>query len=236
MSGWKAKRFWSEATVAEHAGGYTVQLDSRSVKTPAKALLVVPTRAMATAIADEWGAVDGTVDPRAMPVTRSANAAIDKVAPQFAEVAEIVAAYGASDLLCYRDANSDALSERQARAWDPMLDWAAATYGARLEKTRGIIPVPQPEASLRALNAAVLGTTAFQLTALHDLVSLSGSLVLGLAATDSRFDISTLWASSRIDEDWQAEHWGEDEQAVASAASKRGEFEHARRFWTLSVE
>jgi chaperone required for assembly of F1-ATPase len=236
MSGWKAKRFWSEATVADHADGYTVQLDSRSVVTPAKALLVVPTHAMAKAIAEEWGSVDGVVDPRTMPVTRSANAAIDKVAPQFVEVADLVAAYGASDLLCYRDANSDALAERQAKAWDPMLDWATRTYGAQLEKSRGIIPVSQPEASLRALSAVVRGTTAFQLTSLHDLVALSGSLILGLAATDSRFETSALWKSSRIDEDWQAEHWGEDAEAVVSATAKRGEFEHARRFWTLSVE
>jgi len=124
MTGWKAKRFWKAVTVVQEGGGFAVRLDARPVKTPAKRPLVLPTRAMAEAVAAEWAAVDNAIDPRRMPVTRAANAAIDKVATQFDEVAAMIAAYGASDLLCYRATAADPLARAQAEAWDPMLAWA----------------------------------------------------------------------------------------------------------------
>ena len=234
MSGWKAKRFWKEVTVAEAEGGHTVFLDARPIRTPAKAPLLLPSRSMAEAIAAEWDAVEGAVDPRVMPVTRRANAAIDKVAVQFDEVAQLIADYGGSDLLCYRAEGPAALAEAQARAWDPWLDWAADTYGARLTVTRGVVPVKQPAECLGRLAAAVRGTSPFQLTALYDLVGLSGSLILGLAATRDEFDAESLWTLSRLDEDWQIAQWGEDEEASANAARKRADFLQARHFWELS--
>ncbi|MDW4549765.1 ATP12 family protein [Defluviimonas sp. D31] len=236
MSGWKAKRFWKTVVVVESDGGFGVTLDARPVRTPAKSPMALPTRAMAEAIAAEWEAVEKEVDPRRMPVTRGANAAIDKVAPQFDEVAELIAAYGGTDLLCYRAEAPEALAEAQAAAWDPLLDWAAHEYGARLNVTRGVVPVAQPAESLERLAAAVHSVSPFELTALHDLVSLSGSLVLGLAATRAEFDPETLWRQSRFDEDWQAEQWGEDEEAVAAARLKRDDFLFARHFWNISAE
>ncbi|MCW3780608.1 ATP12 family chaperone protein [Defluviimonas salinarum] len=236
MSGWKAKRFWKTVAVVEAEGGYGVTLDARPVRTPAKCALVLPTRAMAEAIAAEWEAVEKEVDPRRMPVTRAANAAIDKVAPQFDEVATLIAAYGGTDLLCYRAVAPEALAEAQAAAWDPLLDWAAREYGARLNVTRGVVPVAQPAESLVRLTAAVRALSPFELTALHDLVSLSGSLVLGLAATRPEFDSETLWRHSRFDEDWQTEQWGEDEEAVAAARMKRDDFLFARHFWNISED
>ncbi|MCU9848406.1 ATPase [Defluviimonas sp. WL0024] len=236
MSGWKAKRFWKTVAVVEAEGGYGVTLDARPVRTPAKCALVLPTRAMAEAIATEWEAVEKEVDPRRMPVTRAANAAIDKVAPQFDEVATLIAAYGGTDLLCYRAVAPEALAEAQAAAWDPLLDWAAREYGARLNVTRGVVPVAQPAESLVRLTAAVRALSPFELTALHDLVSLSGSLVLGLAATRPEFDSETLWRHSRFDEDWQTEQWGEDEEAVAAARMKRDDFLFARHFWNISED
>lgn len=233
--GWRAKRFWKTAAVADLDEGFTVRLDDRPVRTPAKRPLILPTRAMAEAIAAEWDSVDQLIDPRAMPATRAANAAIDKVAPQFDEVAALVAAYGGSDLLCYRASDPDDLARAQAGAWDPLLDWAERTYGARLSTTQGVTPVSQPAAAVARLAAAVHSCTPFQLAALHDLVALTGSLVLGLAASRDAFDAGDLWRLSRFDEDWQAAQWGEDAEAAEAAARKHHDFQLARHFWTLAT-
>lgn len=233
MTGWKAKRFWKTVTVAPEEVGFAVRLDARPVKTPAKRPLILPTRAMAEAVATEWAAVEGVIDPRRMPVTRAANAAIDKVAHQFDEVAELIAAYGRSDLLCYRAEGPEALVRAQAAAWDPILDWAGQTFGTRLVVTRGVVPVDQPAAAVATMAAEVFACSPFELTALHDLVALTGSLVLGLAATRDDFDTETLWRLSRFDEDWQASQWGQDEEAADAAERKRTDFHAARHFWSL---
>ena len=234
MSNWAAKRFWKEATPVEEEGAFTVRLDGRPVKTPAKAALRLPTRALAEAVAADWDAQQDKVDPSIMPVTRSANAAIDKVTVQFDEVAEMIAAYGDSDLLCYRADSPAGLAARQAEAWDPLLDWAAARFGARLVSTTGVMHVAQPAPALAPLAAEVRAQDSFALTALHDLVGLSGSLVIGLAALENWEGPDALWARSRIDETWQEEQWGIDEEAAAQAAHKKAEFLHALRFFQLS--
>ena len=234
MSEWKAKRFWTAATVEDANGGYTVHLDARPVRTPAKAALVVPTRALADAIAVEWDAQEGEINPLTMPYTRSANAAIDKVAVQHTEVVEMIAAYGDSDLLCYRADAPEELVERQAAAWDPLLDWAESDLSARLVRMQGIVHHPQPAEALESLNKIVRAQDNFALTALHDLVSLSGSLIIGLAAQTGIRDIENLWATSRIDEDWQAERWGADDEASALVAYKKQAFLHAKRLFDLS--
>ncbi|SLN58890.1 ATP12 chaperone protein [Roseivivax jejudonensis] len=234
MSEWAAKRFWTDATVASEADGHTVRLDGRPVKTPAKAPLVVPTAAMAAAIADEWQAQGDKIDPLSMPVTRGANAAIDRVRPQHADVADMLAEYGDADLLCYRADGPEGLVERQAAAWDPLLDWAAQTLGARLEPRTGIMHAGQDAHALSQLRGAVHALDAFELTAFHDLVSLTGSLVIGFAAERGAHAPETLWAASRIDETWQAELWGEDEEAAAAEDHKRGAFMDAVRFLSLA--
>lgn len=234
MSGWAKKRFWDTTTVAEDEGGFGIRLDGRSVKTPAKAPLVVPTRAMAEAIAAEWDAQEGEIDPKAMPTTRGANAAIDKVRIQHAEVADILAEYGNSDLLCYRASHPEELIERQAKVWDPLLERAASELGAALCIRSGIMHEDQDAASLAALRNRVHGLNAFELAAFHDLVSLSGSLVIGFAAIYRWEPIGQLWDTSRIDETWQEEHWGIDEEAQEHATIKRTAFLHADRFFSMS--
>jgi chaperone required for assembly of F1-ATPase len=233
VSGWKARRFWKEATVAAVEGGWTVRLDARPVRTPAKAPLVVPTEAMARAIAAEWDAQSGEVKPDTMPFTRAANSALDKVTLQFDAVVEIIAAYGGSDLLCYRATGPEALADRQAQGWDPLLDWAADTFGARLAVTAGVMPVAQDAAALARLSQRVAAFTPFQIAAFHDLVALSGSLVLAFAVTEGRLDADTAWRLSRIDEDWQIEQWGADEEATEAAAVKQAAFAQATRFFAL---
>ena len=234
MTGWRAKRFWTEATVMRDASGWHVLLDDRPVRTPAKAPMYLPTEAMAQAIAGEWAAQGEELDPLSMPVTRSANSAIDRVATQHREVAEMLAAYAETDLLCHRADGPERLRQRQDAGWDPLLDWAEERFGARLVPVTGILPTKQPRTALDRLSEAVHGCDPFRLTALHDLVGLSGSLVLGLAVAHGRLAPSDGWSLSRIDEDWQIEQWGEDEQATEVAVRKYGEFAHAMRFWTLS--
>ncbi len=234
MTGWATKRFWKEVGVEPEETGFRVLLDARPVKSPAKAPLILPTRSMADAMAEEWRAIDGVIDPTAMPVTRAANSAIDKVAPQFDEVARMIAEYGATDLLCYRAEAPQELCDEQAKAWDPMLDWSARTLAAPLRWTRGIVHVEQPVESLERLFDEVRRTTPFQLAALHDLVALTGSLVLGLAATRSEFRPEDIWRISRIDEEWQVRLWGEDEEAAEVASRKRTDFLAAYQFWRLA--
>ncbi len=233
MSAWKAKRFWKQATVEAVDGGFTVRLDGRPVKTPAKTPLVVPTRALADAIAAEWDAQAGLIKPDSMPVTRAANSALDKIVPQFEAVAEMLASYGGTDLLCYRAVSPHHLVARQAAAWDPMLDWAAQELGAPLVATAGVMHIAQPAASLGRLHALVAAFSPFQLAAFHDLVAISGSLVLALGVTRGRLSAPEAWSLSRIDEAWQTEQWGEDEEAAASESVREADFLQAGRFYAL---
>lgn len=233
MSGWAPKRFWTSAEVAEAPGGFAVTLDGRHVKTPAKAPLVVPSRALAEAIAREWQAQDEKIDPATMPVTRGANAAIDKVRTQHAEVAALIADYGGTDLLCYRAEAPRELVARQSEHWDPLLDWAEAALGARLAVTQGVVPVAQPEAALAALGARVAAMDEWQLAALHDLVGITGSLVLGLAVAEGRLTADEAWTLAQLDEDWQAEQWGVDDEAAEHAGRKRDALLDAERFWRM---
>jgi chaperone required for assembly of F1-ATPase len=233
MSGWTAKRFWTAATAVEGPGGWEVHLDGRPVRTPAKAPLRLPTAALARAIAAEWQAQGEKIDPAAMPLTRAANAAIDKVTPQREEVVAMLAAYGETDLLCHRAEAPAELVRRQAEVWDPLLDWVAEVLSAPLTPTTGVIGVPQPPESLARLRAEVAALDPFELTAFHDLVALSGSLVLALAALKGQAPAEALWQASRVDETWQEQLWGRDEEAARAAELKRRDFLQAMRLLGL---
>ncbi|MFN6978514.1 MAG: ATP12 family protein, partial [Gemmobacter sp.] len=151
MSEWTPRRFWSAAAAVPQAGGFAVCLDGRPVRTPARAALILPTAALAEAIAGEWDAQGPEVRPATMPLTRAANSAIDKVIPQRAAVADEVAGYGACDLICYRAEAPAALAARQASAWDPLVEFARETFGAPLNVTCGVMPAAQPGPSLERL-------------------------------------------------------------------------------------
>lgn len=231
MSGWAKKRFWKEVAVTEGAEGFSVALDDRPLRTPARAVLAVPSRALAERIAEEWRAQGEKIDPETMPATRAANAAIDKVRGQFDEVAALITAYGETDLLCYRAQAPAELRARQAAAWDPLLEWSVQRFGVRWQVVDGVMPQPQPEATLSRLAAHVAEFSPFELTAFHDLVALSGSLVIGLAATEGQGAPEALWQASRIDEDWQIEQWGPDDEAEALASQRRQGFLQAEGFF-----
>ncbi|MEM8536788.1 MAG: ATP12 family protein [Pseudomonadota bacterium] len=234
MSDWKPKRFWKSATAIPDGAGFTVRLDDKPVRTPAKAPLILPTMAMAKAVAAEWDAQEDVVDPLSMPVTRGANAAIDKVRTQRTEVVGLLAEYGDSDLLCYRAAGPEGLIAKQSAGWDPVLAWAETALGVRLFVGEGVMHVPQRPEALAKLKDAVAAFDDFSLAAVHDLISLSGSLVLALAVTQDAYTPEDAWNRSRIDEDWQIAQWGHDEEASEVAGRKRDAFLDAARFYRLA--
>ena len=225
------KRFWADVSIDSDR---VVRLDGRPVRTPGRVPLALPTPALAEAVADEWRVVGETIDPRAMPLTGLANAAIDRIGPDPAPFVAALARYGASDLLCYRATEPPDLTARQAAVWDPPLDWARARYDIVFAVTAGVVPVTQPAATLERLERAVAARGAFALAALTTIVSLTGSLVLGLALAERAFDTVQVWQAAELEEAWQAELWGVDAEAMERRTLRRAEFERAALFLTLA--
>lgn len=234
MSEWAPKRFYEEATVASEGEGFGVRLDGRPVRTPGKRPLVVPTVKMAERIVAEWMAQEKTIDPRSMPWTRSANTALDKVAVQRGEIMDHLLGYAGTDLLYYRAHGPDALIARQSEFWDPLLHWASSRYDLRFRTVAGVMPVSQDDALAPRLHAAIEPLSDFQLTGFYDLVALSGSFLIALASVEGFAGIEWLWQASRVDEHWQAEQWGEDEESLEVEQLKRAAFIHAMEFVTLA--
>lgn len=213
----KPKRFYKAAAIAEVEGGFAIQLDGRTPKSPAKKPLVAPTKPLADAIAAEWEAQVEVIDNSLMPATRLAFTAIDRIAETRAEVAREITAYAASDHLCYRADSPQALVERQQREWGAMLDWAKAEHGFAFTPVAGIIHAPQPPATLAAVEALALTLDDFALAGVAFAAGLFGSTVLALAVRAGRLTGQRALDLSRLDEIWQAEQWGEDAEAKARA-------------------
>jgi chaperone required for assembly of F1-ATPase len=224
------KRFYKEAAAVDR----NILLDGKTLKTPRGAELVLPTAALAEAVAEEWRAQGEEIAPAAMPLTKLANTAIDGVAPRRDEVIAEIASFARHDHLCYRTDKPAELSARQNAAWDPLLDWAAERYGAPLLTAHGITSVAQPQASLAALKAALEAESPFALAALHVIASIAGSLVLALAVGDGRLTPGEAFALSQVDERYQAEKWGLDSEAEARARHLAGELDAAARFMDLA--
>ena len=227
------KRVYRQATSAPADGGWGVALDGRPLRTPGKARLIVPGAALAAAIAAEWDQQQGEIRPATMPLFGLAATAIDRTAPQRAQVAAETAAYADTDLVCYRAAHPPALAARQQASWQPLLDWATARYDAALAVTSGVIPVRQSPAALKAFAGAVAALDDFRLTALHTLTAACGSLVIGLAVLEGRLDAGEAFAVSQLDESFQIEAWGEDAEAAARRQALAGDIAAAVRFIAL---
>ncbi|MBM3585504.1 MAG: ATPase [Alphaproteobacteria bacterium] len=224
------KRVYKDVGVAPVDGGVAVCLDGRSVRTPKRHELVVPTMALAEAIAEELRGQGVKVDPHTMPLMRLAATAIDIGGPERAAVVAQVAGYAATDLVCYRTEHPPELVERQAAAWQPLVDWAITALDARLVVTRGVVPVAQPEAAIGALGRAVEACEDWRLVALGSATKASGSLVIALALMAGRLDAEAAWVASQIDETFEIERWGEDAEAMQRRAALKATIAQAQRF------
>jgi chaperone required for assembly of F1-ATPase len=229
------KRFYKQVAIEPHEGGHAIRLDGRPVKTPARADLALLTSALAHAVAAEWDAQGEDIDPRTMPLTGLANAAIDRVAPDPAAFAQGLAAYAETDLLCYRADSPAELVARQADAWDPLIAWAGQRYDVHFKTVEGIIHRAQPDETIRRLAAAIAAYDAFHLAALQPLVTIAGSLVIALAVAEGRIDVEKAFATAHLDELWQVEQWGEDTLATQAREYHRADFKAAARFLALLV-
>lgn len=227
------KRFWKDVTVAEEDGAFRVLLDGRPVKTPARKTCQVPVLSIAEEIAEEWDAQEEAVSPLSMPMTRMAATCLDRVAPEMPAVQEMIASYGGTDLLCYRADYPEGLVARQTKGWDPVLVWAADAFGAHLNTGVGVMHIAQPPEAEVALASRVRAVDAWALTGLSELVTISGSLVLGLAVLEDHLDPGKAWDLSRIDEQWNIDEWGEDHDAAALAAKRQADFLQAARVLRL---
>lgn len=224
------KRFWKDVLVAPDG---VIQLDGRPVRTPGRTPLAVPFPALAEAVAAEWQDVADTIDPRLMPLTGLTNAAIDRVAPDPRAFAASLAAYAESDLLYYRADAPDELVAREEAVWDPLLAWARDRYDVHFVTITGLMHQPQPAATVARLGDAVASRPPFEMVALQPIVTISGSLIGALALAEGAVDADTLWHAATVDETWQAEQWGVDQQAAAASAAKRRDFDAAVRFLQL---
>jgi chaperone required for assembly of F1-ATPase len=215
----RRKRFYAKAGVVETTGGFGVTLDGKPIRTPSGRQVVVPAREIADAIAAEWDAQKELIEPLTMPMTRFANSVVEAVIDQVEAVTEDMAKYFQSDLLFYRAGHPDALVAREAAHWDPVLFWAADTLGAHFILAEGIVHVRQPDAAIAAARAA-LPTDPWSISALHVITTLTGSALLALALLHGAVNEDQVWAAAHVDEDWNAEKWGEDEEVAARRATR----------------
>lgn len=227
------KRFYKNAAAAPVAGGFTVALDGKPVRTPAKTPLIVPSRTLADAIAEEWQRQGDAVVTALLPLTGLTGAAIDLVAARRPEIVAQIANFAGTDLVCYRAEHPPALVARQHEAWQPLIDWTTQRYDAPLMVTSGVTPVAQPEPSLRVLRHAVDAYDEFTLAALHLATAACGSLVVALALVESRIDADTAFEVSQLDESFEIEHWGEDSEQTKRRALLKDDIALAARFVAL---
>ena len=228
-----AKRFYKAARAEARDDGVAVLLDERELKTPARNPVRLPSHPLAEAVAAEWAAQSDHVDPASMPRTRIVTTAIDRVAEDAGPAIDEIARYGGSDLLCYRAEQPAELVAQQTAAWDPLLAWLEESHAVRLASTSGIMHVTQDEAELVRLRAVLSKLDPLRLTALHTLVTISGSAVIGLAVLHKRLDAEGAFETSRVDELFQISQWGEDAEAAARTKAHKAEFDAAAEVLTL---
>jgi len=220
------KRFYQQADVTATPEGFAIALDGKQVRTPSGRPLLAPTRDIADGIAAEWNAQVETIDPLTMPLTRFANSVVEGVIGRVDEVAADAAKFLGSDMLFYRAGHPETLVAREGQHWDPVLCWAADTLGAHFVLAEGIIHVSQPEAAIRAART-VFPTDPWSVAAFHVVTTLTGSALLALALANGFRDEDQVWAAAYVDEDWNGEKWGVDEEVAARRAARLVDFKAA---------
>ena len=231
-----AKKFYRRASAAPVEGGYGVFLDERPLRSPAKAPFVVPSAELARLVAGEWDAQDERINAGSMPLFGLAVTVVDRVMPQRGAIDDELRAYGGSDLLCYREGESAELAKRQDALWNPWLDWARGELGAGLVVCTGLMPVRQPGAAIEAIGRAIAGLDDWRAGMLHRATALSGSVVLGLAMVRGRLDADGMFEAAFVDELWQAQKWGSDDEARQRRDGIRAELGDAERFLALLAD
>lgn len=229
------RRFYESVALRETPEGVAVELDGRPVRTPARRLLAFPNAAVAEVAAAEWRDQAEFVDPARMPLTRLANAVIDAVADKPGEVAAEIARYLGSDLLVYRAEAPERLVARQSLLWDPVLAWARDVHGARFVLVEGVVFTSQPERAIEAMRV-LLPRGPWRLGALHVVTTLTGSALLALALAEGAVTAEEAWTAGHLDEDWNMELWGQDDEALARRAARRTEFAAAAAVLALVAE
>lgn len=228
------RRFYKSVAVTGTKTPFSIALDDRPLRTPLKRPLDLPTRPLAEAIASEWQAQAEKVEPRTMPFTKLANTALDRVADHRRRIIGDIADFAGSDLVCYRVDKPLGLIERQARNWQPVLDWARTRLGGDFAVTEGIVHVEQPATALEAIRDYLAGKDAWALTALHNMTTLTGSALISAMACEAAILPAEAWLAAHVDEDWQIEHWGWDEEARLRRDHRKQEFDFCLRFYELS--
>lgn len=223
------KRFYKSVELVSADNGYEARLDRRVIKTPAKNPLILPAKPFAQAIAEEWRAQSEDIDPQTMPLTRLANSVIDGVLQRIDEVRTDVAAYGQTDLLCYWADTPLDLVERQARHWQPILDWCRERLGEDIQTASGVVAVQQCDGLNEALMREMEGFTPFELAAVHELTTLTGSVLIALAVAHQGIAPDVAWQAAHVDEHYQRDAWGDDAEALERRSHRRTAFENAVR-------
>lgn len=228
------KRFYKEASVGEAGGAFAVLLDGKSAKTPARNALALPNAALAAAVAAEWNAIEGPIDPVLLPLTRLANLAIDAISTAPQAVVEEIVQYASSDLVFYRAAEPPGLSALQNERWNPVLDWAAARLNARFSLAEGVMHVRQPDEALAAVReVADRLSKPFALAATASATNIGGSALIALALADGALSGDEAWNAAHVDEQWSISQWGEDDEAQRRLAARHAEFTAAARMLAL---
>lgn len=224
------RRFYTDVSIADGESGFTVLLDGKPARTPGRTPLALPTAAAANLVAAEFAMQADVIDPVTMPVLRLVNTTIDGVAREADAVLEDIQRFASSDMLCYRADGPQGLVERENAAWDPILDWARDTIGARMILAEGIVHVTQPRASIAAVGIHLRRRAdPFRLACLHLMTSLTGSALIAMAVEAGELDADAAWAAAHVDEDFQAEQWGQDHEAIARCTMRRRDFDAAVR-------
>lgn len=231
-----AKKFYDQVNVQSADDGFTIMLDGRPIKTPAGSALKISSQPLAQKLVEEWAGQTETINPDTMLMTALCCTMIDRVVPKKSEVVSQLLQFAETDMLCYRAEEPQEFALRQHEAWQPLIDWAADTYGAPLQVTKGIIPIPQPQTSLDSLASAVEGLCDWELTALSITTPIAGSLIVGLSLVKNRIDTEQAISIIQLDEDYQNEQWGTVEEAQQRRQNTRREIEAAALFVKLSNE
>ena len=228
-----AKRFWKETQVTKTDEGWVITLDGRAVKTPAGKSVILSSQKLADAVGAEWKAQKDQIVPATMPHFRYVVTAVDRVTPQRADVISQLVGFSGNDLLCYRDPDQMALASEQNMRWNPLLEWAENEHGLKLQIGASIMPIKQADDIVQIAEQLLLGKDDFRLAGVYNLISLSGSFIIGIAIEQGRITAEEGYHLAFLDELWQVQKWGSDAEAEDRRQTIKKDMMDAIRYLSL---